>query len=197
MALLAVLGAVGGAMAVPDARITVDGIEASTTEPAVGERVSLNLTVSNSAGSPAAADVTEVRLLDSDGDTLDEATSLGALSAGDSLDAEVWTRFDEPGERRLTVEVVAEQEATGVGDDDEEPVSVRRDLVVDVQPAEVALDLRTRALSPADLRSDDDGDTGGGLGVGGIEGVFGGAAVDSTPATTPTRPRSRPTLPSR
>jgi len=173
MALLAALGAIGGAMAVPDARITVDGVETSTTEPAVGERMSLNLTVSNSAGSPAAADVTDVRLLDTDGETLAEATSVGALSAGDSLDAELWTRFDESGEQRLTVEVVAEQEATG-DDDEGETVTVMRDVVIDVQPAEVALDLRTRALSPEDLRSDDDGDAGGGLGVGGIEGIFGG-----------------------
>ena len=167
VALLAVFGAVGGATAVSDARIVIDEVEASATEPAVGERTALNLTVSNSAGSPAAADVTDVRLLDDDGGTLDEATSLGALSAGDTLDAQLWTRFDEPGEQRLTVEVVAEQSTT------DETVTVRRDVVVDVQPAEVALDLRTRAVSPADLRSDDDGD-GGGLGVGGIEGLFGG-----------------------
>ena len=167
MALLAVFGAVGGVTAVPDTRITIDEIEASATEPAVGERTVLNLTVSNSPGSPAAADVTDVRLLDSDGGTLDEATSLGALSAGDSLDAALWTRFEEPGEHRLTVEVVAEQSTT------DEPVTVTRDVVVDVQPTEVALDLRTRAIDPADLQSDDDGD-GGGLGVGGIEGLFGG-----------------------
>ena len=168
LALLATLGAVGGAMAVPDARIVIDGIGTSDREPAVGERISLNLTVANSAGSPAAADVAEVRLLDSSGETLDEATSLGALSAGDSVDAELWTRLDEPGEQRLTVEVIAEQSTA------DETVTVNRDVVVDVQPAEVALDLRTRAISPDDLRSDDDGDAGSGLGVDGIEGIFGG-----------------------
>jgi len=172
MAALAVLGivvtafAVGGAAAVPDARITVSGVDTAPSEPSVGERTELNLTVSNSGGSPAAADVTDVRLLDG-GETLDEASASGALSAGDSLDVTLWTRFDEPGEKRLTVEVVAEQSTA------DETVTVRRDVVVDVRPTEVALDLRTRALDPEDLRSEDDGENAAG-GLGGIEGILGG-----------------------
>ena len=172
MAALAVLGivvtafAVGGAAAVPDARITVSGVDTAPSEPSVGERTELNLTVSNSGGSPAAADVTDVRLLDG-GETLDEASAPGALSAGDSLDVTLWTRFDEPGEKRLTVEVVAEQSTA------DETVTVRRDVVVDVRPTEVALDLRTRALDPEDLRSEDDGENAAG-GLGGIEGILGG-----------------------
>lgn len=67
MALLALLAAVGEATAVPDARITIDGVDLSSTEPTVGERTTLNLTVTNSGGSPAAANVTSVRLLDTDG----------------------------------------------------------------------------------------------------------------------------------
>lgn len=179
MALLALLAAVGGAAAVPDARIAIDGVEASTSEPVVGERTALNVTLSNSGGSPAAADVRSVGVVDAgagdDAEPLDEATAVGALSAGDSLTVELWTRFDEPGERRLTVEVVAEEEATG----DEEAgeggtVTVTRDVVLDVQPAEVTLDLRTRGLAPEDLRSDDESEGSGGIGVSGIEGIFGG-----------------------
>ncbi|WP_198951554.1 COG1361 family protein [Halorubrum salipaludis] len=180
LALLALLGAVGAAAAVPDARIAIDGVDVSSSEPAVGERTALNVTVSNSGGSPAAADVTSVRLIDADGgddedadrDSRDEATAVGALSAGDATDVVLWTRFDEPGEHRLTVEVVAEGEATD--GDDRETVTVTRDVVVDVQPAEVALDVRARALSPEDLRSDEEDQSAGGIGVDGIEGVFGG-----------------------
>jgi len=173
MALLATLGAVGGAMAVPDARITVDGLDLSSSEPTVGERTALNLTVANSGGSPAAADVTDVRLLDDDGETLDEASTVGALSAGDSADVELWTRFDEPGEQRLTVEVVVTQSTDG------DSVTVTRDTVVDVQPSESELNLRTRALDPADLESDDDGD--GGFDAGGLDGIFGagGGGLDA------------------
>jgi hypothetical protein len=177
VALLALLAAVGGAAAVPDARIAIDEVEPSSTDPVVGERTALNVSVSNSGGSPDAADVTSVRVLDADADgdadSLDEATAVGALSPGDSLDVTLWTRFDEPGEHRLTVEVVAEEEATD-GEEDAETVTVTRDVVVDVQPAEVALDLRTRGLAPEDLRSDDESENAGGIDLGGIEGVFGG-----------------------
>ncbi|MEZ3162757.1 CARDB domain-containing protein [Halorubrum sp. RMP-47] len=161
--------AIGGATAVPDARITVGAVGASPSDPTVGERTALNVTVSNSGGSDAAANVTEVRVRDADGEVLDSVSGVGALSAGDSLDATLWTTFDEPGEKRLTVEAVANQSTTG------EFVTVSRDTVLDVRPTQVALDLRTRALDPEDLRSDDDGESAtGDLGVGGIQGIFGG-----------------------
>ena len=161
--------AIGGATAVPDARITVGAVGASPSDPTVGERTALNVTVSNSGGSNAAANVTEIRVRDADGEVLDSVSGVGALSAGDSLDATLWTEFDEPGEKRLTVEAVANQSTTG------EFVTVSRDTVLDVRPTQVALDLRTRALDPEDLRSDDDGESAtGDLGIGGIQGIFGG-----------------------
>ncbi|WP_435074610.1 hypothetical protein [Halorubrum sp. HHNYT27] len=177
LALLMLFAAIGGVAAVPDARIGIDAVEPGSTEPVVGERTALNVSVSNSGGSPDAADVTSVSVFDPDADDdakpLDEATAVGALSPGDALEVELWTRFDEPGERRLTVEVVAEGEAVG---DDEEPetVTVTRDVVVDVQPAEVTLDLRTRGLAPGDLQNEDEGQNAGGIDVGGIQGLFGG-----------------------
>ncbi|WP_424015997.1 CARDB domain-containing protein [Halorubrum xinjiangense] len=172
LTILAAVGgafAVGGAAAVPDARITVGEVGASPSDPTVGERTALNVTVSNSGGSDAAANVTEVRVRNADGDVLDSVSGVGALSAGDSLDATLWTAFEEPGEKRLTVEAVANQSTSG------EFVTVSRDTVIEVQPTEVALDLRTRALDPEDLRSDDEGEASAGdLGVGGIQGIFGG-----------------------
>jgi hypothetical protein len=161
--------AVGGAAAVPDARLTLGEVGVSPGDPAVGERTALNVTVSNSGGSDAAANVTTVRVRDADGEVLDSASGVGALSAGDSLDATLWTTFAEPGAKRLTVEAVANQSTTG------EFVTVSRDVTFEVRPNEVALDLRTRALDPEDLQSDDEGETAAGdLGVGGIQGVFGG-----------------------
>ncbi|VTT85376.1 conserved hypothetical protein (probable surface protein) [Halorubrum sp. DM2] len=161
--------AVGGAAAVPDARITVGAVGVTPSDPAVGERTALNVTVSNSGGSDAAANVTEVRVRDADGDVLDSASGVGALSAGDSLDATLWTTFEEPGEKRLTVEAVANQSTTG------EFVTVSRDTVIEVRPTEVSLDLRTRALDPEDLQSDDGSESPtADLGVGGIQGIFGG-----------------------
>ena len=161
--------AVGGATAVPDARITVDEVGVSPGSPTVDERTTLNVTVSNSGGSDAAANVTELRVRDADGDVLDGVSGVGALSAGDSLDATLWTTFDEPGERRLTVEAVANQSTTG------EFVTVSRDVVIEVRPTEVGLDLRTRALDPEDLQTDEEGQNpAADLGIGGIQGIFGG-----------------------
>jgi len=172
LTVLSVVGggfAVGGAAAVPDARITLTEVGVSPGAPTVDERATLNVTVSNSGGSDAAANLTTVRVRDADGDVLDSASGVGALSAGDSLDATLWTTFREPGEKRLTVEVVANQSTSG------EFVTVCLDVVFEVRPTEVALDLRTRALDPEDLRSDDESESAtGDLGIGGIQGIFGG-----------------------
>lgn len=171
--------AVGGAAAVPDARLTVDAVGATPADPVVGERTQVNVTVANSPGSPDAAEVTEVRLLDADGDVRDTATTVGSVSPGDDLDARLWTRFDEPGERRLTVEVVAAEPADDddADDDDRPTVRVERDLLVAVEPAATAVDLRARTLDPEDLRTDEEGgdvDVGGVGGVDGVEGILGG-----------------------
>ena len=181
LALLALFGAVGAVAAVPDARIAIDGVATSSSEPVVGERTALNVSLSNSGGSPAAADVTSVRVFNAgdaddrdDDDIRDEATAVGALSAGDATDVTLWTRFDEPGEHRLTVEVVAEQEAADGDEETDTTVRVTRDVIVDVQPTEVALDVRTRPLSPADLQSDEDDQSAGGINLNGIDGLFGG-----------------------
>jgi len=108
----------------------------------------------------------------------------------------LWTRFGEPGEHRLTVEVVAEQEATG-DDDDGGTVTVTRDVVVDVQPAEIALDVRTRALSPADLRSDDEDQNAGGSASAASRASSAVAAGSRPPKTTRPSRSSRPTPRSR
>ena len=173
VAALVAVAAVGAAGAVPDARVTVDAVTVTPGEPVVGERTALNVTVANSGGSPAAGEVTAVRLLDADDTTLDEASTPGALSPGDTLETKLWTSFETPGEHRLTVEVVAD-EAVGDGEDanpnDPPTVTVTRDVVVDVAPAEPSIALRARPLAPEDLRTDEDD---GGVDVGGVNGIDG------------------------
>ncbi|MFW6382814.1 MAG: hypothetical protein ACOCZD_02115, partial [Haloferacaceae archaeon] len=66
--------AIGGAAAVPDARITVGEVGTSPSDPTAGERTALNVSVSNSAGSDAAANVTEVRVRNADGEVLDSVS---------------------------------------------------------------------------------------------------------------------------
>ena len=179
-------------MGVPDARITVDSIDVGPADPVVGERTAVNVTVASSAGSGEPANVTELRLLDAEGEARDVAVAPGAVSPGDTLDATLWATFDEPGEHRLTVEVVATEpidddaladDADDGDDADEEPeppiVRVQRDIIVDVEPAESAVDLRVSALSPEDLRDGDgEGDAGVDVGgIGGIEGLLGGGGA--------------------
>ncbi|WP_241964384.1 hypothetical protein [Halorubrum sp. 48-1-W] len=186
--LVAGLVAVSGSAAVPDARITVDTVDVTPNDPVVVERTRLNVTVSNSGGSPDAANVTEIRLLDADGAVLDASTAPGALSPGDDLETALWTRFQEPGEHRLTVEVVATEPVPDDADDADESddaddadppvVRVERDVVVDVEPMASVVDLRVRALSPADLETDDDDGNVQVDGVNGIDGLLGGGGGD-------------------
>jgi len=180
LVVVAAVGAAGTAGAVPDARITVDAVTVDPGEPVVGERTELNVTVANSGGSPDAGEVTAVRLLDADETTLDEASTPGSLSPGDTLETKLWTSFETPGEHRLTVEVVADEAVAD--DEDADPndpptVTVTRDVVVDVAPAEPSIALRARPLAPADLQTDEDDsgvDVGGANGIDGILGGGGG-----------------------
>ena len=176
LACLAATAVAGGVVGVPDARITVDTVAVDPSEPVVGERTAVNVTVASSAGSAEPANVSELRLLDADGETHDVAAAPGALSPGDDLDATLWTTFDDPGEHRLTVEVTATEPVDDADEDSDPPVvRVQRDVVVDVEPAETAVDLRVRPLSPADLREDDGDAEGVDVGgVGGIDGLLGG-----------------------
>lgn len=186
IACLVVAVGAGSVVGVPDARITIDDLDATPSDPVVGERTSVNVSVANSPGSPDAANVTAVRLLDGD-EVRDAAVAPGALSPGDDLDVTLRTRFEEPGERRLTVELLAEEPADDDGD--RETVRVERDIVVDVQPATVAVDLRARALADDELRTDEEDD---GLDVGGIDGIIGGGSELDTDGDDPTEPMDSP-----
>jgi hypothetical protein len=171
------VGTVGTAGAVPDARITIDAVTVTPSEPVVGERTQLNVTVANSGGSPDAGEVTAVRLRDADDTTLDEASTPGSLSAGDTLETKLWTTFETSGEHRLTVEVVVDE---AVGDDEDadtnDPPTVRvtTDVIVDVAPAEPSIALRARPLAPEDLQTDEDNSEVNVGGVNGINGILGG-----------------------
>lgn len=187
VACLLAAGVAGSASAVPDARITVAGAEAAPTDPVVGERTEVNVTVANSAGSPDPARVTTVRMLDADGNVRTETDRVGSLSAGDTLEARLWTRFEEPGEHRLTVEVVAEEVADDTENPDNPPtVTVERDLVVDVEPATSDVALRARALAPEDLQTQEDQESVSVGGVNGIDGLLGanGGGLESNTDTS-------------
>ena len=181
LVVVAAAGAAGTVSAVPDARVTVDAVTVAPGAPVVGERTAFNVTVANSGGSQDAGEVTAVRLLDADDTTLYEASKPGSLSPGDALETTLWTTFETPGAHRLTVEVVANEAVSD--DEDADPndpptVTVTRDVVVDVTPAEPSIALRAQPLDPADLQPTEDAsgvDVGG---VNGIDGILGGGGGD-------------------
>jgi len=115
-------------LAVPDARLTVGDVTVSPETPVTGAPVTVEATVRSSAGSASAATVDAVRLRNAAGDTLAEASDLGALSPGDSLVAPVTTSFETPGSRSLTLVVVGT-------DADGEEVRVTRPVTVVVERA--------------------------------------------------------------
>ena len=120
--------------AVPDARLTVSGLTVTPDRPVAGEPVSVAVTVQNSGGSDSPVSVESVTLYTQDRAILDQATGIGSLSVGDSLDVDLVTTFVEAGEQPLFVEVVAE-------DADEETVKVRRPLSVVVEESPPQLDI--------------------------------------------------------
>jgi hypothetical protein len=131
LALLLVVSAVplaAPALAVPDARLTVGDVTVSPETPVTGAPVTVDATIRSSAGSGSAATVDAVRLRNAGGETLAEATGLGALSPGDSLVAPLTTTFESPGSRSLTLVVVGT-------DADGEEVRVTRPVTVVVERA--------------------------------------------------------------
>jgi hypothetical protein len=123
-----------GAVAVPDARLTVSDVTVSPETPVVGETVTVTTTVALSAGSPSAAKVERVELVTKDGDRIANAGGPGSLSPGDSLAVPLTVSFDDPGVRDLTLRVVGE-------DADGDTVIIRRPVPVAVETASPQVEL--------------------------------------------------------
>jgi len=118
---------------VPDARLTVDSVSVSPGTPTAGEPLTVEATVASSVGSTDAVTIDSVTLTDGDED-LAEASGIGALSPGDSVDAPLTTRLQEPGEYNLFIEVHGT-------DADGESVEVTRPVTVVVESGGPAIEL--------------------------------------------------------
>jgi hypothetical protein len=136
---------VGLVGAVPDARLTVSDVTVAPGTPVTGAPVTVTVTVSNGGGSPSAVDVREVRLVD-DGDVVARSAEPGALSPGGTLTVPLTARFDDPGLRDLTIQVI------GI-DEDDERVEVRRPLSLAVEAAPPLVEFNTTTLV-ADAETD-------------------------------------------
>ena len=99
--------AASGALAVPDARLTVSGLTVSPDGPVTNEPVTVTATVQNSGGSPEPVEIDRVVLREAGGgERLAAADAPGALSQGGSLTVDLVTAFEESGRKDLEVLVV-------------------------------------------------------------------------------------------
>jgi hypothetical protein len=132
------VAAVAPAVAVPDARLTVSDVAVSPGTPVTGAPVTVDVTVSNGGGSPQAAVVDEIRLVES-GDVIARSGEPGSLSAGGTLTVPLTARFAEAGQHDLTIEVRGR-------DEDGNVVELRRPLSVVVEAAPPLVELDTTEL---------------------------------------------------
>jgi hypothetical protein len=140
-----VVGVVGLATAVPDARLTFSNVATAPGAPTVGEPVTVTPTVQLSAGSAATVEVERVVLRDGT-ERLATAAGPGSLSQGDSLTVDLVTSFDRAGRKDLTLVAVGNSSTAN------ETVRIERPLTLVVRDAAPTLDV-TVPDPVADVRS--------------------------------------------
>jgi len=140
VAVIAVLAGTGGA--VPNAQLTVSDVTVEPEQPTASEPVTLTPTVSNSAGSDEAVEITTVTAT-VDGEQVAERENVGTLSPGDGVAVPVTTTFDEPGTYTVTFQF------TGTDESDEEVTVTREETVVVSAVPAVRLTVDDVAIEPA------------------------------------------------
>jgi hypothetical protein len=140
VAVIAVLAGTGGA--VPNAQLTVSDVTVEPEQPTASEPVTLTPTVSNSAGSDEAVEITTVTAT-VNGEQVAERENVGTLSPGDGVAVPVTTTFDEPGTYTVTFQF------TGTDESDEEVTVTREETVVVSAVPAVRLTVDDVAIEPA------------------------------------------------
>ena len=109
-------GAVGVVAAQPNAGIS--SVSVTPEDPKPGETVSIEATVSNPQSNDEIVDVTSVYLRSSFGaEEFEEYTrvnDLGSVGPGDEKSIPLYTSFESPGDKRLTIHVVVRGEGGGL-----------------------------------------------------------------------------------
>lgn len=127
-------------VAVADVRLTVDDVDVEPATPTAGAPVTLPVTVASSVGSNKPVAVDSVALAE-DGETVTEATGLGALSVGDAVTVPLTATFDRAGVHDLTVRF------TGTNTNGDAVVVTRPVTVVVEEGAPVVTPLTDTAVS--------------------------------------------------
>ncbi len=203
--LIGTAGMTAAVTAVPDARITVSDVTVSPDAAHANERVTVEATITNSAGSPDPVSLNSVELLargpgiDSrpftsltDTEVRDELTGLGALSPGDSVTITLTTQMESPGEYQFLVradgqgpeedvDVEVENESTGENETVtrtiEEDVTAQQRTTVTLLPATVDLDVRALPLEEAIATGSGSQEDGEDGGGAGAAGALGGGNI--------------------
>lgn len=183
--LVLIVGSLGLAAAVPDARLIVDDVEVTPETPAPNETATVDLTVSNSAGSGEPVTIDEARLHD-DERTYATAENVSALSSGDSVTIPLDTAFDEAGVHELTATVNGTYTTLDDdGDETEESVTITYPVTVvvggvDAGGIEDDVQVDAQAVDASDIEAEEgeDAPAGGDLDLGDLGGAFGDAGVE-------------------
>ena len=220
--LFATAGLTVAVTAVPDARMTVDTVTVSPETPNANEQITIDATITNSAGSPDPVDITSVELLvrgpgfdddpfmsAADTSVVDEVQTVGALSPGDTQTISLATQLDDPGEYQFMIRAHGEGPEEEVTNEDgftetvREEVMVQQRTTVTVTPADIELGVRALPLkdsvvvggnSQQEEEAADGVDAGGGLGGGNIQDIIGDNVANAQNSGESPMPAESPVL---
>lgn len=145
VAVLVLIGGIGGAAMVVAAQdVQISSVTITPETPVTGETTTIETTVSNLESSSGSVEVTDLYIRTSG--KLEEHARLedvGSIESGGSLTIPVAATFEDPGEKRLTVRVVA-RDQSGASQRYEYP------LYVNVEESSVRADLATQPANRSD-----------------------------------------------
>ncbi len=183
MVLVLLVGGLGLATAVPDARLIVDDATVTPETPDPGETTTVDLSVSNSAGSGEPVTIDNVTLGDEE-QTYATAENVSALSPGDSVTVPLSTAFDEAGVHELTATVNGSYADT---DDDGEEITETVQITypvtvvvggVDADGIENDVQVDAQAVDASSIEDNEEEPAAGvDLNVGDLGGALGGANI--------------------
>lgn len=181
--LVLLVGGLGLATAVPDARLIVDDATVTPETPDPGETTTVDLSVSNSAGSGEPVTIDSVTLSDEER-TYASAENVSALSPGDSVTVPLSTAFDEAGVHELTATVNGSYADT---DDDGEQITETVTITypvtvvvggVDADGIKDDVQVDAQAVDASSIENDEEEPAAGvDLNVGDLGGALGGANI--------------------
>jgi len=120
-----------------DAYVHIDEVSVSDDNPEPGETVTFDVTLEVGAGSDAGYDVSYVSIRTRSGEELDYIRDIGSIGAGDSMNIQLTTQFEETGIKEVVVVAGGENIGAAGGK------VVRNVVTVDVEEPPAPAELKT------------------------------------------------------